>query len=113
MAGSIGVRRNSRPGWAPRPPAHASRARRAIAHVTASVVRARRSITRAGDLSGLTSQAARAELAQEFAAQGTPQPTCLGRVHRPIRFDTIYDFRGGAGHVATAAPGDRDYNGGR
>lgn len=28
-------------------------------------------------------------------------------------FDTIYDFGGAQRNVATAAPGDRDYNGGR
>ena len=41
-------------------------------------------------------------------------PTDLSRTGAPLRsFDTIYDFGGAQLNVATAAPGDRDYNGGR
>jgi hypothetical protein len=41
-------------------------------------------------------------------------PTDLSRTGAPDHsFDTIYDFGGLQLNVATAAPGDRDYNGGR
>ena len=41
-------------------------------------------------------------------------PTDLSRTGAPDNsFDTIYDFGGLQLNVATAAPGDRDYNGGR
>ena len=41
-------------------------------------------------------------------------PTDLSRTGAPDKsFDTIYDFGGLQPNVATAAPGDRDYNGGR
>ena len=41
-------------------------------------------------------------------------PTDLSRTGAPAHsFDTIYDFGGAQRNVATAAPGDRDYNGGR
>ena len=41
-------------------------------------------------------------------------PTDLSRTGGPDKsFDTIYDFDGNQASVATAAPGDRDYNGGR
>lgn len=41
-------------------------------------------------------------------------PTDLSRTGAPAHsFDTIYDFGGAQPNVATAAPGDRDYNGGR
>jgi hypothetical protein len=41
-------------------------------------------------------------------------PTDLSRTGAPdTSFDTIYDFGGLQPNVATAAPGDRDYNGGR
>jgi hypothetical protein len=41
-------------------------------------------------------------------------PTDLGRSGAPAHsYDTIYDFGGLQANVATAAPGDRDYNGGR
>ena len=41
-------------------------------------------------------------------------PTDLSRTGAPDQsFDTIYDFGGLQLNVATAAPGDRDYNGGR
>jgi hypothetical protein len=41
-------------------------------------------------------------------------PTDLSRTGAPAHsFDTIYDFGGAQLNVATAAPGDRDYNGGR
>jgi hypothetical protein len=41
-------------------------------------------------------------------------PTDLSGTGAPANsFDTIYDFGGAQMNVATAAPGDRDYNGGR
>jgi hypothetical protein len=41
-------------------------------------------------------------------------PTDLSGTGAPAHsFDTIYDFGGAQLNVATAAPGDRDYNGGR
>jgi hypothetical protein len=41
-------------------------------------------------------------------------PTDLSNTGAPAHsFDTIYDFGGAQLNVATAAPGDRDYNGGR
>jgi len=41
-------------------------------------------------------------------------PTDLSKTGAPDHsFDIIYDFGGGQPNVATAAPGDRDYNGGR
>jgi hypothetical protein len=41
-------------------------------------------------------------------------PTDLSRTGAPAHsFDTIYDFGGAQLNVATAAPGDSDYNGGR
>jgi hypothetical protein len=41
-------------------------------------------------------------------------PTDLSRTGAPAHsFDTIYDFGGAQPNVATAAPGDRGYNGGR
>jgi hypothetical protein len=41
-------------------------------------------------------------------------PTDLSKTGAPAHsFDTIYDFGGAQLNVATAAPGDRDYNGGR
>lgn len=41
-------------------------------------------------------------------------PTDLSNTGAPAHsFDTIYDFDGAQMNVATAAPGDRDYNGGR
>ena len=41
-------------------------------------------------------------------------PTDLSGTGAPAQsFDTIYDFGGLQLNVATAAPGDRDYNGGR
>ena len=41
-------------------------------------------------------------------------PTDLSRTGAPAHsFDTIYEFGGLQLNVATAAPGDRDYNGGR
>lgn len=41
-------------------------------------------------------------------------PTDLSNTGAPAHsFDTIYDFGGAQMNVATAAPGDRDYNGGR
>jgi hypothetical protein len=41
-------------------------------------------------------------------------PTDFSRTGAPLHsFDTIYDFGGVQPNVATAAPGDRDYNGGR
>ncbi len=41
-------------------------------------------------------------------------PTDLSRTGAPARsFDVIYSFGGAQVSVATAAPGDRDYNGGR
>ena len=41
-------------------------------------------------------------------------PTDLSGTGAPAHsFDTIYDFGGSQLNVATAAPGDRDYNGGR
>jgi hypothetical protein len=41
-------------------------------------------------------------------------PTDLSHTGAPAHsFDTIYDFGGQQPNVATAAPGDRDYNGGR
>ena len=41
-------------------------------------------------------------------------PTDLSVTGAPARaWDTIYDFSGVQTNVATAAPGDRDYNGGR
>ena len=41
-------------------------------------------------------------------------PTDLSHTGAPDKsFDTIYDFGGLQTNVATAAPGDRDYNGGR
>jgi hypothetical protein len=41
-------------------------------------------------------------------------PTDLSHTAAPAHsFDTIYDFGGAQPNVATAAPGDRDYNGGR
>lgn len=41
-------------------------------------------------------------------------PTDLSRTGAPDHaFDTIYDFGGAQLNVATAAPGDRGYNGGR
>ena len=41
-------------------------------------------------------------------------PTDLSRTGAPAHsWDTIYDFGGMQRNVATAAPGDRDYNGGR
>jgi hypothetical protein len=41
-------------------------------------------------------------------------PTDLSKTGAPAQsFDTIYDFGGAQLNVATAAPGDRDYNGGR
>src|SRR5262245_65874549 len=41
-------------------------------------------------------------------------PTDLSGTQAPAHsFDTIYDFGGVQLNVATAAPGDRDYNGGR
>jgi hypothetical protein len=41
-------------------------------------------------------------------------PTDLSGTGAPTHsFDTIYDFGGAQMNVATAAPGDRDYNGGR
>ena len=41
-------------------------------------------------------------------------PTDLSGTGAPDKsFDTIYDFGGLQPNVATAAPGDRDYNGGR
>ena len=41
-------------------------------------------------------------------------PTDLSRTGAPAHsFDTIYEFGGAQPNVATAAPGDRGYNGGR
>jgi hypothetical protein len=41
-------------------------------------------------------------------------PTDISHTGAPAHsFDTIYDFGGEQPNVATAAPGDRDYNGGR
>jgi hypothetical protein len=41
-------------------------------------------------------------------------PTDLSGTGAPTQaWDTIYDFGGAQMNVATAAPGDRDYNGGR
>ena len=41
-------------------------------------------------------------------------PTDLSGTGAPAwSFDTIYEFSGNQRNVATAAPGDRDYNGGR
>jgi hypothetical protein len=41
-------------------------------------------------------------------------PTDLGATDAPAQsWDTIYTFDGAQPSVATAAPGDRDYNGGR
>lgn len=41
-------------------------------------------------------------------------PTDLSHTGAPAKaWDTIYDFGGNQMNVATAAPGDRDYNGGR
>ena len=41
-------------------------------------------------------------------------PNDLSATGGPLHsFDTIYDFGGAQMNVATAAPGDRDYNGGR
>jgi hypothetical protein len=41
-------------------------------------------------------------------------PTDLSNTGAPARsYDTIYDFGGAQMNVATAAPGDRGYNGGR
>lgn len=41
-------------------------------------------------------------------------PTDLSNTGAPAHsFDVIYDFGGAQTNVATAAPGDRDYNGGR
>ena len=41
-------------------------------------------------------------------------PTDISHTGAPAHsFDTIYDFGGLQPNVATAAPGDRDYNGGR
>jgi hypothetical protein len=41
-------------------------------------------------------------------------PTDLSRTGAPAKaWDTIYEFSGAQRNVATAAPGDRDYNGGR
>ena len=41
-------------------------------------------------------------------------PTDLSKTGAPAHsLDTIYDFGGAQLNVATAAPGDRDYNGGR
>ena len=41
-------------------------------------------------------------------------PTDISQTGAPAHsFDTIYDFGGQQPNVATAAPGDRDYNGGR
>ena len=41
-------------------------------------------------------------------------PTDLSKTGAPDHsFDVIYDFGGGQPNVATAAPGDRGYNGGR
>ena len=47
-----------------------------------------------------------------YRTAGTP--TDLSGTGAPAAsFDTIYDFGGLQRNVATAAPGDRDYNGGR
>ena len=49
---------------------------------------------------------------QTYRTVGTP--TDLSGTGAPAHsFDTIYDFGGNQLNVATAAPGDRDYNGGR
>ncbi len=49
---------------------------------------------------------------QLYRTVGTP--TDLSGTGAPAHsFDTIYDFGGVQPNVATAAPGDRDYNGGR
>ena len=50
--------------------------------------------------------------AQLYRTVGTP--TDLSATGAPAHsFDTIYDFGGAQPNVATAAPGDRGYNGGR
>lgn len=50
--------------------------------------------------------------AQLYRTVGTP--TDLSRTGAPAHsFDTIYEFGGAQPNVATAAPGDRGYNGGR
>jgi hypothetical protein len=47
-----------------------------------------------------------------YRTVGTPND--LSRTGGPLHsFDTIYDFGGAQLNVATAAPGDRDYDGGR
>ena len=49
---------------------------------------------------------------QVYRTVGTP--TDLSRTGAPAHaWDVIYDFGGNQMNVATAAPGDRDYNGGR
>ena len=49
---------------------------------------------------------------QVYRTVGTP--TDLSGTRAPAHaWDTIYDFGGNQMNVATAAPGDRDYNGGR
>jgi hypothetical protein len=54
-----------------------------------------------------------------FFVDGVPYrtvntPTDLSGTGAPAHaWDTIYDFGGNQMNVATAAPGDRDYNGGR
>ena len=49
---------------------------------------------------------------QVYRTVGTP--TDLSRTGAPAHaWDVIYDFGGNQRNVATAAPGDRDYNGGR
>lgn len=67
----------------------------------------------------LTSTAGAGVTGAAFYVDGTTYrtvntPTDLSRTGAPAHaWDTIYDFGGNQLNVATAAPGDRDYNGGR
>ena len=79
-----------------------------LAFVVASVFAGSAS---AGGSGGVTGPAFYVD-AQLYRTVGTP--TDLGATGAPVHsFDTIYEFGGVQPNVATAAPGDAGYNGGR
>ena len=81
----------------------------AIASVLAAV--AFTSAAMAGGSGGVTGPAFYVD-GQQYRTVGTP--TDLSQTGAPDRsFDTIYEFFGMQNNVATAAPGDPGYNGGR
>lgn len=81
------------------------------ATVALAVVLAGSALAKGGGAGGVTGPAFYVD-GSWYRTVGTP--TDLSRTGAPDHsFDTIYAFGGHQANVATAAPGDRDYNGGR